>query len=242
VTYEGEWKESVNLPLRIIVEARRNARVSLSRRGICIRLPENLSEADKRKQLADFKEWIRKKISKDPDRFVPVSEKKHENGDRLKVGGIAYTLKIEYGDRKSGSARLRDNTIHLSLPVRLKKHPDPKAIPALLSRCMARVNYPWLKDRLRELNERHFKRKIGKITFKYNKSNWGSCSSLGNINISTRLLFAPASVRDYVLIHELAHLVEKNHSRKFWSIVRAIVPDYREKRKWLKTNSEKCRF
>ena len=56
------------------------------------------------------------------------------------------------------------------------------------------------------------------IFLKYNHSNWGSCSHNGNINLSTRLLFAPEAVQDYVIVHELAHLVEPNHSDRFWAL------------------------
>ncbi|MCB0682671.1 MAG: M48 family metallopeptidase, partial [Saprospiraceae bacterium] len=63
-----------------------------------------------------------------------------------------------------------------------------------------------------------------------------------NINLSTRLLFAPPKVIDYVIIHELAHLVEMNHSRRFWDLVAAAMPDYEEQEKWLKKFGHRCDF
>jgi len=63
-----------------------------------------------------------------------------------------------------------------------------------------------------------------------------------NINLSTRLLFAPPPVIDYVIIHELTHLIEMNHSSKFWNIVKSIMPDYKQKEKWLKKNGKFCDF
>ena len=77
---------------------------------------------------------------------------------------------------------------------------------------------------------------------KYNHSNWGSCSEKGNINISTRALFTPNDVLDYLYVHELAHLVEQNHSNSFWTLVQKAMPDYKEKQKWLKENGGKCKF
>ncbi|MBN2664423.1 MAG: M48 family metallopeptidase, partial [Bacteroidales bacterium] len=65
---------------------------------------------------------------------------------------------------------------------------------------------------------------------------WGSCSSTGNINLSWRLVMAPIEVIDYVVIHELAHLIEPNHSNKFWYHVQRIQPEYKLHRKWLKEN------
>jgi len=98
------------------------------------------------------------------------------------------------------------------------------------------------KEKIDELNKKYFNKKINKIFFKNHKSKWGSCSSNNNINISTRLLFAPEPVMDYVCIHELAHLVEKNHSGKFWNLVEKAMPDYKDKIKWLRDNGDNCNF
>ena len=62
------------------------------------------------------------------------------------------------------------------------------------------------------------------------KSRWGSCSSKGNLNFSWRLIMADDSVIDYVVVHELAHLTEMNHSARFWAVVAGVLPDYRERR------------
>ena len=65
---------------------------------------------------------------------------------------------------------------------------------------------------------------------------------MGNINISTRLLFAPDDVLEYVCIHELAHLIEHNHSQRFWMLVAQAMPDYTAKETWLKEKGDACRF
>jgi predicted metal-dependent hydrolase len=80
------------------------------------------------------------------------------------------------------------------------------------------------------------------VRLKYLHSRWGSCSSSSNINLSTRLLFAPEGVIDYVIIHELAHLQELNHSPRFWRLVAEAMPDYQLKEKWLKDNGHLCDF
>lgn len=67
---------------------------------------------------------------------------------------------------------------------------------------------------------------------------WGSCSRKGNINLSWRLVMCPLPVIDYVVVHELAHLKHLNHSPAFWGVVKGILPDYKQHRKWLRDNSE----
>lgn len=68
------------------------------------------------------------------------------------------------------------------------------------------------------------------------KTRWGSCGAKGSINFTWKLVLAPLSVIDYVVAHELAHTVERNHSARFWSRVEAILPDYKIRQKWLKDN------
>lgn len=65
---------------------------------------------------------------------------------------------------------------------------------------------------------------------------WGSCSSNGNINLNWRLIMSPIEIIDYVVIHELAHLIEPNHSKNFWYHVQRIQPEYKQHREWLKEN------
>ncbi len=65
---------------------------------------------------------------------------------------------------------------------------------------------------------------------------WGSCSPRGVINLSWRLVMAPLDIIDYVIVHELAHLKQHNHSRAFWQVVESALPDYKVRRAWLKQN------
>lgn len=73
-----------------------------------------------------------------------------------------------------------------------------------------------------------------RITIRDQKTRWGSCSSKGNLNFNWRLVLAPVPVLDYVVVHELAHRREMNHSARFWAIVGEVMPDYQIHRKWLR--------
>lgn len=75
---------------------------------------------------------------------------------------------------------------------------------------------------------------FGRVTIKDTRSRWGSCSSKGNLNFSWRLLLGPEEVLDYVVVHEVAHLKELNHSPAFWSHVATLCPDYKTHRSWLR--------
>lgn len=74
----------------------------------------------------------------------------------------------------------------------------------------------------------------GRITIRNQKTRWGSCSRKGNLNFNCLLMLTPPEVIDYVVVHELCHRIEMNHSKAFWSEVERILPDYRESVRWLK--------
>ena len=74
----------------------------------------------------------------------------------------------------------------------------------------------------------------GKITIRNQKTRWGSCSSKGNLNFNCLLMLAPSEVLDYVVVHELCHRKQMNHSKAFWLEVDKVLPNYKEVRKWLK--------
>ena len=74
------------------------------------------------------------------------------------------------------------------------------------------------------------------VTIREQKTRWGSCSNLGNLNFNWKLIMAPPQALDYVVVHELCHLYELNHGRQFWQRVAAVMPDYAQWVKWLKEN------
>lgn len=95
------------------------------------------------------------------------------------------------------------------------------------------------RDRLARAVDTHAEklgRRYGRITLRDTKGRWGSCSSRGDLMFSWRLVMAPDEVLDYVAAHEVAHLVEMNHSPAFWSVVTRLFPGHEAQREWLRTH------
>lgn len=234
--------EGQSVPLKIFRERRRSLRAAVGKEHFILRLPDWLTAAQEKEGIEWFRQWAARMIQKNDSLVEQFNGRTFRDGEELRVGERRYRLQLRFEDRKTHSARLRDGVIYLDLNQQSVGPALSKAIRTLLSRIVGQDFLPAITRRVHELNERHFQKKIKGVRLKYNHSNWGSCSRTGNINLSTRLLFAPPDVVDYVIIHELAHLVELNHSPRFWRVVEQAMPDYEEKERWLRENRSVCDF
>ncbi len=231
------------IPIKIYREWRNNVRVSMGKKSVILRMPTMMNSTQQQQQINWATDWVRQELGKNEalqKRYIP---KDYQTGDIIVVGERKYTLHVaDSTDRKTHSARLANGVIYLEMNA--DDTPDHllKSKKHLISRIVGQDFLPSISRRVNELNRLYFQKPIKQVRLKYNRSNWGSCSTQGNVNLSTRLLFAPDDVIDYVIIHELAHLIEMNHSPRFWRIVQQAMPDYKGKEAWLKQYGPSCDF
>ena len=234
--------EGTKIQVDVIRERRRSVRFSVVKDGVNVRMPFMLTPEQEREQFQRLHEWLLKVYKKKSNFLEKFEQKDYKTGDTVEVGTRKYYLDIYLEDKKNHSAKLKNGTISLFLSQNDSETHRKKAISQLLSRVIADDFLPEIARRVQEWNKIYFRKTIKSIRLKYNHSNWGSCSKDGNINLSSRLLFAPDDVIDYVIVHELSHLVEMNHSDRFWKVVSDVMPNYEEKEKWLSKNGALCDF
>ena len=230
------------VPVKVYRERRANVRASVGKQAAILRMPLRLPPGAEQRHWQWFTDWLRAQWATNEQLRQRFSRQEYHSGDVLHVGERSYHLFVKNVDRKQHSAQLQRGIIHLELSNGADPHNRQKSIKTLLSRVVAQDYLPEMTRRVHELNRLYFQQPVNAVRLKYNHSNWGSCSQNGNINLSTRLLFAPPAVRDYVIVHELAHLIELNHSARFWKLVSDALPDYRTHERWLKANGARCDF
>ncbi|MFH1792723.1 MAG: SprT family zinc-dependent metalloprotease [Patescibacteria group bacterium] len=168
--------------------------------------------------------WITKKVKDIQARPKPVT-REYVNGEGFLYLGKSYRLKIT----NCSSIQLGE---YLFFPKQKAEQIQQELID-------------WYKKQaLRKLTSRAswYSKKMGVNFSSLKLSNaekrWGSCGRSNTLSFNWRLIMAPLKILDYVVVHELTHIEEKNHSRKFWNRVKVVLSDYKKSRSWLKENSQ----
>ncbi|MCX6198016.1 MAG: M48 family metallopeptidase [Bacteroidetes bacterium] len=228
-----------NVPVRLLFESRFNNRVTVNKNGILIRISDRQPKEEQRKNVDTLLKWAKEKLGDKPQLLESLPQRQYRNGEILKVGDYEFVISIFYHDLAKSTAKIFKNNIVLSVSKGLNKEVEANASSYLVAKCLCKFFLPIITERIHELNTRYFRKEVKSVKMKHATSFWGHCSRNGNLVISVRLLFAPAKVVDYVLIHELAHLIHHDHSPRFWKVVEQVMPDYQNAEKHLKEFSGK---
>ncbi|HTQ34872.1 MAG TPA: SprT family zinc-dependent metalloprotease [Stellaceae bacterium] len=215
----GELGLGAPVTIRVSPRARRlSLRVDAAGRGVELVLPRRVAAEAAIGFVARHRGWIAARVAAMPSP-TPL-----DDGAIIPVFGVPHRIRriVEPGAAPvviiDGEIRVRGEPAHL--PRRIADH----------LKALARRDFG---ARAHALAARVGKR-VARVGVRDPKSRWGSCSSTGALSFSWRLVFAPEAVVDYVVAHEVAHLVEMNHSPRFWRVVAGLVPDSAAPRAWLK--------
>lgn len=167
-------------------------------------------------------DWIEKKLTRTHQKVI----RHFVDGEEFLFMG--ETVKLKIGDYSSIKVIGNNLCFPEFMKFRIKKELESWYIKKS-------------KEKITELLEKYakeFKTSYKSVSFSDTSSKWGSCTHDNRLQFCWRLIMAPELVIRYVVVHELAHTLEKNHSRNFWSKVRFVNPSFKQQIKWLKTNGE----
>lgn len=230
-------------PYRVNLSKRaKYIRIKLSRQGdLSVTLPSFTNINLAHEFIRSKKIWIEKNLLK-----VSVSETE-VLPETLHLRLLNEYWKVLYTDISKDLLSIESNATNLTLIEKTgnilelkgntKQINDSLLVPKILNqwcRMKAKVIFNTMLQELAELHGFHFKR----LSIRAQKTRWGSCSSEKNINLNCKLLFMPEEVVKYVMIHELCHTIEMNHSSRFWSLVADCDPAYQNHKKLLKKLSK----
>jgi predicted metal-dependent hydrolase len=209
---------------------------------VYLRIPAWTSRK-KREELKQWcRNWVEKRILPDPGLRKKFENKEIRNGLIIHTFDKCFNLRLSPNHDSKIKIRNIEDALLVTYPGDLNPTELQKTVRKMINRFLSKYYYSYYQRRVHDLNEEYFCKKIAKITLRFMSSKWGSCSHKGRISLSTRLIFAPRDVSDYVIIHELAHLIELNHSKQYWKIVENAMPDYRKHETWLKKNGHLCDY
>jgi predicted metal-dependent hydrolase len=222
--------DTFDKPIEIIRSNRRKSvEIQLTHDFIKVRVPQNLSDESISKLIAKRSHWIRTKLKEQALQPQP-KPREFVSGESFPYLGRNYRLKVI--KCKQVGVKLIGGYFQVNTPDN-----KPNTVRQLLE--------DWFKDhalqRLQDKTER-FAKIVGvspkSVSIKSYKARWGSCSVNGDLTFNWRIIHAPHSIVDYIIVHELCHMIEHNHSERFWKRVESSTPNYQVQRIWLKRNSE----
>ncbi|MDD5461073.1 MAG: SprT family zinc-dependent metalloprotease [Methylococcales bacterium] len=211
--------------------SRRTTAVIKIRHGkVSVIVPDRFPMARIESLVLDKSRWIKEKLAIQND-IIAIKPKQFVSGESFSLLGQEHVLKVESGSYPA--IRLHQGELVVSVKDKIAN--DSLKIRAQLIK--------WYKQQAEaELTERTGRLadiigvKPTSVNIKSFKSSWGNCSVAGGINYNWKLVIAPERIVDYVVIHELCHILHHNHSPAFWRAVVKHCHDYPERRAWLKIN------
>lgn len=215
---------------------RKTIGLSVSKDGrLTVRAPYGTSRLTIERVLKEKQDWIQKtmeKVIREASETNAPSDRYFDGALFPLHGGAVELVLYEVADAERVSVALRPDPRETLLTVR-GTDLTPERVQEAVNNWGRGYAKAYLEARVRKYADR-LGITVGRITIRETKTRWGSCSSDGNLNFHWKLILLPEAVCDYVIVHELCHRYEMNHSKAFWAHVAGIFPDYKERRKKLK--------
>jgi len=225
-----KWREAeLGFPCRVVRSSRRTTSIEIVAGEVVVRAPSRVSESVLLHWVQQKRLWVLKHLASQ------MEQVRHEirlcQGAEIPLHGTSHRLEWFVGE-SSQVTRLHNSTLLVSLSSRIRRS-ESEAAEELLKSWLLQEAQSHLQRRLQQLSQQTalYPKDLQVKGF---KRRWGQCSALGVVKLNWRLIHAPQAVQDYVIIHELCHLREMNHSPAFWQLVARHCPDYKALRAFIK--------
>jgi predicted metal-dependent hydrolase len=213
---------------------RKTASISVSPKNeVRVIVPEHLSDEQIQSIIDSKADWIRSKIKFNSEVKYQHKPKEYISGEAFTYLGRNYRLKVVVGE--PAPVRLENGRLYVQVPSTV--HPQDQ-IEYIINELTC-----WYKSRgLKKLKERvsMYAKRLDlqplKVLTKDLRSQWGSCTTRGEIAFNWKIVIAPITIIDYVVAHELCHLIHQDHSKEYWKLLGSILTDYKERKEWLRVN------
>jgi len=214
--------------------------ISVGPRGVVVRAPFWVPVWVIKNFIEEKKDWIEQQLKKFPQ--VSKKERLYQDGENVYFLGEKLTLKVTETENITRTQVIHEEQIiRIVISGHIVGDKRNQEVKKSLTSWFLEKGVEHITDKANIFSER-----LGvnyrKITLKNVSSIWGSCSSKNNLNFNRHLIMAPHEVIDYVVIHEVCHLVHRDHSSRFWALVRSLDPEYKTHRLWLRQNRNLLAF
>ena len=203
---------------------------------IIIRAPHDLSEETIEEKVKEKRKWVAEKITKTDEIVKPVPKKRElVSGEKIKLKDKLIRLKIHQFNKKRTIVELENNTLHIYVSQHLNESERKDELKNAILKWYKEQANDILSKRV-EKYSKYFDTKPSCIVIRSQQLRWGSCTKDNQLNFNWRIVMAPVSAIDYIVVHELCHLEEPLHSIEFWNLLESQFPEYRKWKEWLRIN------
>jgi len=206
-------------------------------KGFTVKAPKRMTKEEIIKNLHRKEKWIINTLDKMSDILKNETNKEFISGEKFLLRGRRYALKVTKSKTKLPSLDFKKSKFLAVVPSQFTEDQYASLLRPLFIQFYKRKAEQIINERIKKYLK-YFKKEPKNILVTELKNKWGSCSKNNRIRYNWRIVLANMSIIDYIIVHELCHLVQKNHSNKYWKEVKRILPDYEKSRAWLRKNSE----
>ncbi|MCD4822331.1 MAG: M48 family metallopeptidase [Methanococcoides sp.] len=200
-----------------------------------VKAPEGMTEDALTTNLFRRAKWIINNLDKMDEVIEYESNKEFISGEKYLLRGRRYRLKVNKGDEPS--LKFLKGKFHATIPIDVPESEYKSYLQPLFLEYYHHKAEQVIDERVKKYIK-YFDDEPSLIKIQDLKEKWGSCSKKNQLRFNWKIVMAKTSIIDYVVVHEMCHLRFKDHSKQYWDSIKTIMPDYEQRKEWLRVNGK----